>query len=229
MTPERYEEILETLRLPEMTITLSPNPTTMGPSYVGEKIAEILNAQNTVNDLAEEVELAYTEKAKHLNDLETERDALFDIALIGLSEDETEGMDATARHALARKKMEDSHRLRVMESVTVNNSGPLDPRQIVPLRTKIKNTENEVSSLKVLTKILERKRSEFQRLDSGVRLQLNTIQTEVNLYQRGEPSRTSRGKVLSRTQVPTGDSVDGENDPTLVGSEDFTSLTGESK
>jgi hypothetical protein len=222
MTPERYEEILTELRDPQYQIRLSPNPTTMGPSYIGEMISTILLAKTQINNLAEEVELALVKNQTHLNDLEEEAEARFDIAITTLTEDDTEGMDATARQALARRKVESAHREDQVKVAALNNQPT--PTTFVPLREKIKNSKSRVLELKTLLKLLTSKRDELTRLDSGIRLQLTTIQTEATLYPKGEPLRPTRGRNGSRTRGSVDDSVDREDVRGLVESEDFTNL-----
>src|SRR3954463_7203176 len=72
LSKELYREYLERLASRELKIKLSRSPTTMGPGYIADKIAEILDAKSIVNEMAEKVERAFCEAQVKLNDIEEE-------------------------------------------------------------------------------------------------------------------------------------------------------------
>src|SRR6516165_6832312 len=72
LSDTEYQEYVDRLASPDLKISLLKNPTTMGPRYIFEKIAEILDAKSIVNEMSEKVEMALCDAEVELNDLEEE-------------------------------------------------------------------------------------------------------------------------------------------------------------
>lgn len=173
LTDERYQEIIDRLAQPDLKIRLESNPTTLGPGYVSDMISRILAARSEVNTLAEEVELAWARAQIRLNDLEEEFELRLDFEVTHFEPADIDGLDARGRAAIARKKVEEGYQ----RDQVAAGIGPA-----LPLQEDIRITENAIIALKALLKILDHRREELSKLDSGVRLQNKTMDTEVTLY-----------------------------------------------
>jgi len=183
MTAARYQEILEALADPGLQIKLSANPTTMGPRYISEMITKILATKSVINEWAEEVERAYTKAQILENDLETEIALRTDMELNQVDPQDVEDLDAASRRALIRQRVEEGY----IQDLKLT-SGPITslPGQF-QLWEDLRHAQNCNIELKGLLKMLDRRRDELNKLDSGVRLQQKTIDTEVGIHKSHLP------------------------------------------
>lgn len=183
MSSVRYHEILGLLTNPDLRIKLAPNPTTMGPRYISEMISKVLTAKSTINEWAEEVERAYTKSQILQNDLETELALRTDMEINQIDPQDIEDLDSASRKALVRQRVEEGYNQD--QKLSSDPSAPVPgPFQLWEDLRQAKNCNIE---LKSLLKVLDRRRDELNKLDSGVRLQQKTIDTEVGIHRSRLP------------------------------------------
>jgi hypothetical protein len=191
ISSHRYQEILVAFSAPELRIKLAANPTTMGPRYISEMIAKVLAAKSVINEWAEEVERAYTKSQILENDLETELALRTDMEINQIDPQDIEGMDAASRKALVRQRVEEGY-IQDLKMSSGPNTIPPGPFQ---LWEDLRAAQNCNIELKSLLKMLDRRRDELNKLDSGVRLQQKTIDTEVSIHKSHLP-QSAAGKAL---------------------------------
>jgi hypothetical protein len=206
LTRERQQEIIEKLASPRLKIKLSRTPTTMGPGYIAEKIAEILEAKSEVNDYAEEVEHALCEATVRENDIREEVRLRTDLEYLNIDFSTLPDIkDAKGRQAYIWNQVEKSY---VTDRAAVLKEGE-PPPQPFQLSEDFRVVTNEVTELKSLLKIIEFRRDELSKLDSGIRLQQKTMETEASIYgKRGIPRPDL---VVDREPDPS-DDVDSSGD-----------------
>jgi hypothetical protein len=222
MTESRYLEILTLMEDRDLRVKLAPNPTTMGPGYIASMIAKILSTKSTVNDWMEEVERAYTKAQVLVNDLETDLALRTDMELNNLQPGDVDGLDLAGRKALVRQKVEQGY-INDVRSV----AGPDDPPPgAFQLWNDIRLAQNSEIELKSLLRMLDRRRDELNKLDSGIRLQQKTIDTEITVFKTGgtSPALAKEYEALSSAEPDADDENDedgngGDNIPSDDGKE----------
>jgi hypothetical protein len=204
MTAERYQEILTALDEPHLKLKLSPHPTTMGAGYVAEMIAKILSAKSFVNDLAEEVERAYTRTQVLHNDLTTELELRTEIITFLLTDKDIERLDAAGRRALIRERVDKTYVKDQTEALLHDQANGNRMGEPLPgpyeLWEDIRQIQNMEIELKALLRMLDRRREELSKMDSGIRLQQRTIDIEISIY-RNSASQHVNGKTKEFSPV----------------------------
>jgi hypothetical protein len=94
-----------------------------------------------------------------------------------------EDLDAASRKALVRQRVEEGY-ITDQKLTSGPNSLPPGPFQ---LWEDLRHAQNCNIELKALLKMLDRRRDELNKLDSGVRLQQKTIDTEVSIHRSHLP------------------------------------------
>jgi hypothetical protein len=222
MNQERLDQILQLLQDPGLKVHLAKNPTTMGPAYISGKAVEIAEAKGRVNDLGEELEIALSKADINLSELKEQFDLRTEIALINLQPGEIEGMDATARKAMAKQKAEKSWHQEMIQLVQEQNQ--ILPSPFLSLRAEIMKAESWAKQLKVVTKIVDNRRQDLTRLDSTLRLQVTSLQVEAGLFGRRIGGTPQPGTLNNFTRTPQDDSISGGIEDGLVGNDSFHDL-----
>lgn len=225
MQPARLSEIIQELDNPILKVKLSKEPTTMGPGYISGKAVEITEAKEKINKYAEELELAISSSESILGDYKEQFDVRTDLILTGLLPEDTEGMDATSRKALAKQRAEKGW-------VDEQRASALAQGQQLPtgfsLRTEIHKLETWVKQLRVVLKIVDNRRHDLTRLDSTLRLQVTSLQVEAGLFGRRVSGTPERGPERESTHTPRDDSIPEGIESGLEGTESFNNLLGDS-
>jgi hypothetical protein len=174
-----------------------------------------------VNGLAETLELAYSRMDQEKADLEEQLEIRTDIHLIALTPSETEGMDAKARMALAKSKSDDEWVLEERDAKTAAGDPSPGP---ISLRQEIAKLRSQVRELKTILKIADNRRQDLGRLDSTLRLQMESLKVESQLFTSRVPTNTSFD-THGRSSHQTGDdSISGGIEGGMVGDDSFQSL-----
>jgi hypothetical protein len=216
----RLEQILEELQDPTLRPKLAKNPTTMGSSYISGKAVEITEAKERVNALGEELELALSKADINLSDLKEQLELRTEVQLLSLTPHDVEGMDATTRKALAKKRAEESWLTEMLQ--IAQQEGKTPPN--TTLRAEIQAAEAWFKKLKTVSKIVDNRRQDLTRLDSTLRLQLTSVQVESSLFGKvltGVPKTDSRTNFI---RTSPDDSISRDVDNGLVGNETFNTL-----
>ena len=226
LSDEEYTYYVDRLASQELKVSLSRTPTTMGPGYIAETIAEILDAKSSVNEMSEKVEMALCDAEVLLNDLEEEiqlRTHVEQQNLINLD------LDAMG---LTNAKARDSHIWTMVEQGYVNDHQEEFARRSIPatqfqLSEDLKAAKSDIIRLKALLRIIDHRRDELIKLDSGVRLQQKTMETEAAIYGKSgipQPQATNNGN-QGNTPKPVDvgvvhREVDESDDPDFLGEDD---------
>jgi hypothetical protein len=181
ISDEQYQEYVDKLASPDLKISLSKTPTTMGPGYIAQTIAEILDAKSVVNEMSEKVEMSLCDAEVLLNDIEEEiqlRTHVEQENLINLD------LDAMG---LTNTKARDSHIWTQVEQGYVNDHQEEFAKRSTPptqfqLSEDLKLAKSDIIRFKALLRIIDHRRDELIKLDSGVRLQQKTMETEAAIY-----------------------------------------------
>jgi hypothetical protein len=223
ISDEQYQEYVDRLASDKtLKISLHPSPTTMGAGYIAQMIAEILDAKSIVNEMSEKVELSLCDAEVLLNDIEEEiqlRTHVEQENLINLD------LDAMG---LTNAKARDAHIWTQVEQGYVNDHQEEFAKRSTPptqfqLSEDLKLAKSDIIRFKALLRIIDHRRDELNKLDSGVRLQQKTMETEAAIYGKSgipQPQATTNGP---RKHVDVGvvaREVDESDDPDSTGEDE---------
>jgi hypothetical protein len=187
LSKEQYQEYVDRLSSRELKIKLSRTPTTMGPGYIADKIAEILDAKSAVNEMSEKVEMAMCEAEVQLNDLEEEIQLRTHLEYQNLETSGESFKNAKSRESYIWSQVEKGY--------VDDRTQALKPGDPVPstfqLSEDLRQVKGRIIELKALQKMLGYRRDELIKLDSGVRLQQKTMETEAAIYGKGGMPKVS--------------------------------------
>lgn len=188
-----YQEYVDRLASQELKIGLSRSPTTMGPGYIAEKIAEILDAKSIVNEMSEKVELSLCDAEVRLNDIEEEIQLRTYVEYQNIIDSgATELRNAKSRDAYIWTQVEQGYVADHQEEFAVRTT----PTTQFQLSEDLRIAKSDIIRLKALLRIIDHRRDELGKLDSGVRLQQKTMETEAAIYGKGgipQPTATNNG------------------------------------
>lgn len=222
LSDEVYQEYVDRLASDKtLKISLAPNPTTMGPNYIAAKIAEILDAKSIVNAMSEKVEMALCDAEVTLNDLEEEIQLRTHVEYQNLLDS---GMTAELRNAKSR----DSYIWNLVEQGYIGDHQEEFAERTTPttkfqLSEDLRLARSDIIRFKALLRIIDHRRDELGKLDSGVRLQQKTMETEVAIYGKGGLPQSAATNNGNKTHVDVGLPPRGadEGDDTDALGEDF--------
>jgi len=182
ISDDEYKAYVDRLASQELKIGLSRTPTTMGPGYIAEKIAEILEIKSIVNEMSEKVEIALCESEVRLNDLEEEVQLRTHIEYQNLIDSGDPGLkNAKSRDSFIWVQVEqgyvDDHQAEFALRST--------PTTQFQLSEDLRIARSDIIRFKALLRIIDHRRDELGKLDSGVRLQQKTMETEAAIYGKG--------------------------------------------
>ena len=182
LSDETYQAYVDKLASPDLKIRLSKTPTTMGPGYIAEKIAEILDAKSIVNEMSEKVELAFCDAEVMLNDLEEEIQLRTHVEYQNLFDSDDAGLrNAKSRDAYIWNQVEQGY----VSDHQVEFATRTTPTNQFQLSEDVRIVKSDIIRLKALLRIIDHRREELTKLDSGVRLQQKTMETEAAIYGKG--------------------------------------------
>ena len=195
LSDDKYQEYVDRLASDKkLKISLSPSPTTMGPGYIAEKIADILDAKSVVNEMSEKVELALCDAEVKLNDLDEEVQLRTHVEYNNMLElDTTELKNAKSRDAYIWTQVEQGYVNDHQEEFATRAT----PTTQFQLSEDLRIVRSDIIRLKALLRIIDHRRDELGKLDSGVRLQQKTMETEAAIYGKGgipQPAATNNNK-----------------------------------
>jgi hypothetical protein len=219
LSDEVYKEYVDRLASQELKISLSRSPTTMGPGYIAEMIAEILEAKSIVNEMSEKVELALCDAEVRLNDLEEEVQLRTHI--------EYQNFDPEAT-GMKNAKSRDSYIWTQVEQGYVNDhQAEFTARKTLTtqfqLSEDLRIAKDDIIRLKALLRIIDHRRDELGKLDSGVRLQQKTMETEAAIFGKGGIPQLQTNTNGSQRHVDVGvtsNKVDDGDAPDSTGDEE---------
>jgi hypothetical protein len=181
LSDETYKEYVDKLASQDLKISLSRTPTTMGPGYIAETIAEILDAKSVVNEMSEKVEMALCDAEVRLNDLEEEIQLRTHMEYQNLDPDALGLRNAKSRDSYVWTQVEqgyvNDHQAEfAMRSTSTNQ---------FQLSEDLRMAKSDIIRFKALLRIIDHRRDELIKLDSGIRLQQKTMETEAAIYGKG--------------------------------------------
>lgn len=223
ISEEEYNAYVDVLASKELKIYLSRTPTTMGPGYIAEKIAEILDAKSLVNEMSEKVELALCESEVKLNDLEEEIQLRTHVEYQNIDPSAPEMRNAKSRDSYVWTQVEQGYVNDHQDEFALRST----PTTQFQLSEDVRIAKGDIIRFKALLRIIDHRRDELMKLDSGVRLQQKTMETEAAIYGKSgipQPQAANNGNQGDRPRhVDIGvaiKEVDESDDPD-AGDEDF--------
>jgi hypothetical protein len=221
LSDDKYREYVDRLASQELKICLSRSPTTMGPGYIAEKIAEILDAKSIVNEMSEKVELALCDAEVKLNDLEEEVQLRTYVEYENFDPDATGLKNAKSRDAYIWTQVEQGY----VADHQAEFAARTTPTTQFQLSEDLRIAKSDIIRFKALLRIIDHRRDELNKLDSGIRLQQKTMETEAAIYGKSgipQPQATTNGpqRHVDVGIVPR--EADESDDPDALG-EDFDS------
>jgi hypothetical protein len=219
LSDEVYQEYVDRLASQELKISLSRTPTTMGPGYIAETIAVILDAKSLVNEMSEKVELALCDAEVKLNDLEEEIQLRTHVEYQNIIDSGDAGLrNAKSRDAYIWTQVEQGYVSDHQEEFSTRATTTSQ----FQLSEDLRMVKSDIIRLKALLRIIDHRRDELGKLDSGIRLQQKTMETEAAIYGKsGIPQLKATNN--SREHVDVGiisREVDESDDPDAL-AEDF--------
>jgi hypothetical protein len=218
-----YQEYVDRLASQELKISLSRTPTTMGPGYIAEKIAEILDAKSIVNEMSEKVELSLCDAEMRLNDLEEEIQLRTHIEYQNIDPDAVGIRNAKSRDSYVWTQVEQGY-VADHQAEFATRTTPTNQFQ---LSEDLRIAQSDIIRFKALLRIIDHRRDELGKLDSGVRLQQKTMETEAAIYGKGgipQPAATNNGTKKHVDVGLTPREVDESDDPGALGEDDSPPL-----
>jgi hypothetical protein len=224
ISDDDYKAYVDRLASDEkLKIHLSKTPTTMGPGYIAEKITEILDAKSIVNEMSEKVEMALCESEVWLNDLEEEVQLRTHVEYQNFDPDATGMRNAKSRDSYIWTQVEQGYVSDHQAEFALRST----PTNQFQLSEDLKTARSDIIRFKALLRIIDHRRDELGKLDSGVRLQQKTMETEAAIYGKGgipQPQAANNGNQGNiRGHVDVGvvpREVDESDDPDAL-EEDF--------
>jgi hypothetical protein len=223
LSDDEYKAYVDKLASQDLKISLLRNSTTMGPGYIFDKIAEILEAKSIVNEMSEKAEIALCDAEVRLNDLRGEIQLRTHVEYMNLDDDATGLKNAKSREAYVWTQVEQGY--------VSDHKEEFDLRQTqttqFQLTEDLRIAETDVIRFKALLKIIDHRRDELGKLDSGVRLQQKTMETEAAIYGKGGIPQTqvanngNQGNTNRHVDVGVVPREVDENDAPDAISEDF--------
>jgi len=182
---EIYEELLT------INVKLTADPRTQGSAYVCSKVAEASVGVEALNILVQEVERALSDAKNAERLLKLELNATRDQELLALVE--IDGSFEEKKNLAKQKAIEKIKQVRFREFETAPE-GITSPTDLPSIEREIVEAEIRKTNLLALSKVMEEKRSHLKQVDSGVRLQQNSIESERRfLYGGRGPVTPTRG------------------------------------
>jgi hypothetical protein len=191
----------------------------MGPGYIADKIAEILDAKSIVNEMSERVEIALCDAEVTFSDLEEEVQLRTYVEYQNFDPDATGIKNAKSRDAYIWTQVEQGY----VSDHQAEFAARKTPTTQFQLSEDLRIVKSDIIRLKALLRIIDHRRDELGKLDSGVRLQQKTMETEAAIYGKGgfpQPTVTNNGNKGHVDVGITPREVDGSDGPDAF-EEDF--------